>query len=395
MTRRPWITIGRRATGLAACLAALASAPAAAQSLTETLAMTYEANPSLLAARAELRAVNEGVPQELSNWRPSVSISGAAGLQRIDNNFEDADTEAESTEPLSGDLTIEQFLYRGGRTVAGTERAEAEVRAQRETLKSVEQTVLLQAATAYMDVWRDQSVLELNVNNEEVLRRQLQASQDRFEVGEITRTDVSQSESRLARAVATRIEAEGGLSISRAVFQEVVGVAPQLLEQPKPDLRLPAAEQQAVERARASNPAVLSTQHLEEAARRQVRAVVGELLPVVSVVGEVGHSEETSSAGSETNRAQISARVTVPIYQQGFVSSRVREAKQVASQRLLEIDEARRGAEARRRARHRMHKPVGHRPRRRLIAFPRRNRTWSRCGTRSGGRTWSRPRCNA
>ncbi len=335
--------LGIGAVCLVSPLAFAPLSPAGAQSLTEALSATYEANPTLLASRAELRSVNERVPQELSNWRPSVTVSGTAGVQRIDNHIEG--TDAETTEPVIGSLTVEQFLYRGGRTVAGTERAEAEVWAQRALVTSTEQDLLLQAVTAYMDVWRDQSVLQLNINNEEVLERQLQASRDRFEVGEITRTDVSQSESRLARVKAQRIESEGFLSTSRAIFQEIVGIAPQLLEQPDPKLRLPRSQKDAVGTARKANPDVQAAEFLEVAARKQVRAVFGELLPEVSLQGEVSHSEETSSSDGETDRGQLLARVTVPLYQQGFVSSRVREAKQVSSQRRLEIAEARRRAE--------------------------------------------------
>jgi outer membrane protein TolC len=174
--------------------------PLAAQSLDEALTAAYQSNPTLMAARAELRAVNEGVPQALSNWRPELFADGSLGIQRRDTDS----SSAESTVPREAELSVEQPLYRGGRTVAEVAAAEAEVRAQRARLVSTEQAVLLDAATTYMDVWRDQAVLELNESNEEVLTRQLEATRDRFEVGELTRTDVAQSESRLARATATR-----------------------------------------------------------------------------------------------------------------------------------------------------------------------------------------------
>ena len=331
------------ATLLAAASLGFAPLTAGAQSLNEALSMTYETNPTVLASRAELRSVNERVPQELSNWRPSVTVNGTAGAQWIDNNIEGQSSE--TTEPVTGSLVVEQFLYRGGRTVAGTERAEAEVWAQRETVTSIEQDTLLQAVTAYIDVWRDQSVLQLNINNEEVLARQLQAARDRFEVGEITRTDVSQSESRLAQATALRIQSEGFLSTSRAVFQEIIGTTPQLLDQPELNLDLPRSQDDSVSKAREGNPDVRAAEFIEVAARKQVRVAFGDFLPEVSVQGEVSHSEETSTSDGETQRAQVLARVTVPLYQQGFVSSSVREAKQVSNQRRLEINEARRRAE--------------------------------------------------
>lgn len=302
--------------------------------------MAYASNPTIAAARSELRAINEQIPQELSNWRPRVTLNSDVGRQEVDNKT----TDPETTTPRSVELDVTQSLFRGGRTVAGTRRAEAEVRAQRERLRDVEQQTLLSTAIAFMDVWRDQSVLELNINNEQVLDRQLEASRDRFEVGEITRTDVAQSESRLARAVGDRVQAEGNLSISRAIYQELVGVAPGVLEAPPPVEGLPSDMEAVVATAEDSNPAVLVDVFSERAEQENVKVQFGQLLPEVSVVGSLSHSAETSSASSGRDRAQVLARVTVPIYQQGFVSSQIREAKQRSSQRRLQIDESRRRA---------------------------------------------------
>ena len=230
---------------LATALLGLA-APASAQTLTEALANAYVSNPTLDAARAALRVTNEEVPQALSNWRPTVTVTGSIGQQRIDlggggggsttvggTTFGGGGGDgAETITPRSVDLNVTQPLFRGGRTVAETRRAEANIMAQRARLQTTEQDILFRAATAYMDVWRDQSVLELNLNNENVLRRQLEASEDRFEVGEVTRTDVAQSESRLSRATGDRVQAEGNLTTSRAIFEELVGQAPQILEAP-------------------------------------------------------------------------------------------------------------------------------------------------------------------
>lgn len=322
----------------------LAASPAAGQSLDETLAAAYSTNPTLRAARAQLRAVNEGVPQALSNWRPTVTVTGTAGKQRIESETS-VSTSNDTTTPLTASAVLSQPLYRGGRTIAETARAENEVLAQRAALDSVEQSILLRAATAYMDVWRDQSVLDLNINNERVLQRQLEASQDRFTVGELTRTDVAQSETRLAVATADRIAAEGNLSTSRAIFQEVVGIAPAVLAAPPPVDNLPSGLDETVQSAVATNPDVLAATFAEKAAQKRVREVVGELLPTVSIDASVSHNEETSVSGSETDAAQVLAKITVPLYQQGAVSSRVREAKQISSQRRLEIDEVRRRQE--------------------------------------------------
>ena len=334
-------TAALSAGALAGALAAASMALADGQSLQDALVMSYVSNPTLAAARAELRTVNEQIPQALSNWRPRVTVAGDVGQQYVDSF---GTTDPGATTPRSVELDVTQPLYRGGRTVAETERAEAQVMAQRASLRSVEQDVLLRAATAYMDVWRDQSVLDLNINNEQVLARQLEASQDRFEVGEVTRTDVAQSESRLARAVGERVAAEGNLSISQAVYQEVIGVGPGVLERPRPLQGLPSSLEEVLAVAKDNNPNVQAAVQAEVSENANVRVQFGQLLPEVSLVGSLSKSEETTSASSKTERAQVLARVTVPIYQQGFVSSQVREAKQRRSQRRLEVDEARRRA---------------------------------------------------
>ena len=320
------------ATGLAASL------PASAQTLDETLDQTYQSNPTLSEARAQLRATNERVPQALSNWRPRVELEGSAGTA-----YDDRDkpiNDGSSRTPAGGDLVVTQPLYRGGRTIAGTERAENEVLAERARLAVTEQDVLLNAVTAYADVWRDQSVLALNINNEQVLARQLEATQDRFDVGDLTRTDVAQSESRLSSATADRIGAEGNLSTSRATFENVVGAYPRELQQPPVPLGLPATQEDVVETAEASNPSVLAANYDELSALRSVREVEGELLPTVSLEGSLGYQHERSSRGSQGSSGQVLATVSVPLYQQGSVSSRVRESKQVASQRRLQVREA-------------------------------------------------------
>ncbi len=312
-----------------------------AQTLVDALAQAYRGNPTLESARAQLRATNEAVPQELSNWRPTVSLSGSIG-QRWQETKSSVGDDDFDTQPRAAELSVNQPLYRGGRTVAGTNRAENEVLAERARLAAVEQEVLLASAAAFMDVWRDRAVLRLNENNEQVLTRQLEASQDRFEVGEITRTDVAQSESRLSRARASRIEAEGNLTASEAVYEELVGAVPGELRAPAPLQGLPESLQTSVERALEQNPEVLTAEFQERAAGFEVRQTEGELLPEVSLSGSLGYNEELSSPDSERKEAEILAQVVVPIYQAGFVSSRVRQAKQIASQRRLQIDEIRR-----------------------------------------------------
>jgi len=322
-----------------------------AESLDEALAAAYMDNPTLLAARAELRGVNERVPQELSNYRPSAFVDGQAGVERIDNDFGSGGTQssggAETNEPREILLDVEQPLYRGGRTVNAVARAEAEVQAQRARLRSVEQDILLSAVAAYMDVWRDEAVLLLNINNEKVLARQLEATQDRFDVGELTRTDVAQSESRLSRATAERVGAEGNLTASEATYQEVIGRPPELasLEPPDTLAGLPSAQGEVVRAAVDNNPDVISARFDENAAERQIKVAQGQLLPEAFLTGEARHTENFGSSDNETDVARGLFEVTVPVYQQGLVSSQVRESKQISAQRKRELDEAVRSAE--------------------------------------------------
>lgn len=338
--------LARAAMGLAVafCLAGGAGS-AAAQTLAQSLASAYETNPTLLAARAELRAVNEGVPQALSGWRPNVVLEGSIGgqVQRVE-----PDTTGEGWQgefPKQVQVTVQQPLYQGGRTEAAIDSAEALVLAQRALLTDTEQTVLLAVVEAYMNVWRDQAVLELTRNNEDRLQRQRQAALDRFNVGEITRTDVSQAESRLAGATAERIAAEGALEVSKGVFRQVTGLEPVSITQAPPLQGLPPTLADAIATAFEEEPNLLAARFLEDSAMADIRERLGRLLPEVSIVGVLSYSRDNTAFTESTTTAQILAQVSVPIYQQGVVYSGVRQAKQVASQRRLEIGEAQRSAE--------------------------------------------------
>jgi TolC family type I secretion outer membrane protein len=334
----------RFAVTMSAGLGVLSFAPAvSAQSLEEALAQAYLGNPSIEAQRAQLRATDELVPQALSGYRPSAQASASFGWQDQDARTQTGAIDRFSR-PASIGIDITQPLYRGGRTVAATERAENLVQAQRAALLSTEQDVLLQAATAYLDVVRDQAVVELNVNNVQVLERQLEAFRDRFSVGEITRTDVSQADARLARAIADRIEAEGLLQASRAVFARVVGTPPGTLAAPVLQFELPASLEEAVTLAQSNNPSVVAAQFAERAALSAVDQVRGEMLPEVGLRGSLSRNWEPQISTDRADVASITAQVTIPLYQSGAVSSRVREAKHEAGRRRIEIEEARRQA---------------------------------------------------
>ena len=316
-----------------------------AQSIEDAMAKAYINNPTLLSARAGLRSTDESVPQALANWRPTVEITSSVGAQAQRGNT-NRDNRSQSRRPTDFGISLTQPLFRGGRTLAATSGAENDVRAARANMLESEQTILLQAATAYLNVFRDQAVLELNRNNEEVLQRQLEATRDRFEVGEITRTDVHQAEARLARSVADRIQSEGDLETSRANYLNIVGEpADSKAQLPEAEpVGLPADGEDAVRVAVVNNPGVISAEFSRRSSMDNVDEVWGELLPELNLSASSTREFESVSETSVRNTHEITLDLTIPIYQQGDVYSRLREARQDAAETTLEIDVQRRDA---------------------------------------------------
>lgn len=321
------------------------AAPASGQNLSEALALAYKNNPTLEAQRAQLRATDEGVPQAMSGWRPDVRFTGdLTQLRRRTNNTSGFGSGNDSRSTYSGNFRITQNIYAGGRTKAEIRRSKHRVSAERARLKIVEQQVLLDGVTGYMNVFREQAVLKLNIGNEQVLARQLEATLDRFNVGEVTRTDVAQAESRVARAKAVRIQAEGELKVSRSLYKRVVGVAPIAVPRPEYPAPLPNNAEEATAQAAENNPGVVSAVYDERAAREFIAVVKGELLPSIDIVGDASRTRNRGAPDRTINDITVAAELTVPLYQQGSVSSRIREAKQLAAQDRLRIEEARRAA---------------------------------------------------
>jgi TolC family type I secretion outer membrane protein len=343
-------TVAGVALGAALALGLAAPRPAAAETLIEALGKAYLYNPTLQASRAQLRATDELVPQALSGYRPTVSVNGSIGAQSITNDGGDRTARSSRNlgfgAPGEVDLTINQPLYRGGQTEASVGQAEATVRAQRAELIQVEQSVLLQAITAYLDVLRDQSIVELDKNNVIVLERQLEATKDRFEFGEVTKTDVSQAEARLSGAIAERVRAEGQLEASRAVYRQIVGDSPGTLTWPQTPAELPPDEASARTAAESYNPGVISAEYVAVAAEHGVDVVTSQLNPQVSLQGQLRTEYDTGTEfeNGRTDTGTIIAQVTIPLYQAGDTESRVREAKQTVRQRRDQIDEQRRSA---------------------------------------------------
>ena len=329
-----------RATGAIVAFAATAmmALPAWAQSLDEALVQAYVSNPTLISARAELRAVDETISQALSGYRPTVAASGDLAYERQETSISSWAT----SHPNDVGITLTQPLYRGGSTVAGTAQADNLINSQREFLTATEQNVLLSGVTVYINVILAQAVLDLSRNNEDRLERQLQATEDRFRVGEVTRTDVSQAKASLANAVADRLAAQGALAAARADYEEIIGSPAGELANPSPLTGLPASSDHALEIAENEHPTILSAQYAELAAVDNVDVEFGDLLPEVDLVGSYFQNYDVAVGINRQNIAAVMARVTVPLYQAGFQSSEVRQAKQIVSQRRGEIDEARR-----------------------------------------------------
>jgi outer membrane protein len=325
----------------------LAAAPLGlrAETLGEALVDAYANNPQILAERALLRATDENVPQALAGWRPTVQFTGSGGREHQDNNPPSVISPGGTNlTPLAADVNVTQPIFNGGRTVALTAQAEKTVEAERARYVATEEATFLSVAQAYLDVVRDQATLELSINNEQVLRRQLEATSDQFRVGAVTRTDVAQAEARLAGATASRLQAEGNLQVSRANYERAVGHPPEALAQPSLRPTLPVTRDDAVAMAAGKNPNVIAALFTEDAARDFVDATRAQLLPSLALVGDANRSRETSFRGLETTTYSVIARVTVPLYEGGAIYSQTRQATETVGQRLGQTDDARRAA---------------------------------------------------
>jgi outer membrane protein len=346
------------AAALVALCAALAPAAGHAQTLEEALTAAYASNPQLAAERALLRATDEDVPQALANWRPTVSLAASQSYNHEDiggltssgisgiagGGLVPTSSGIEVTRPYALSLTVTQPIYRGGRTEAQTAQALNQVRAERANLIAIEQTVFLAVVTDYMNVVEEQATVDLDVNNEQVLHRQLESTNDRFSVGEVTRTDVAQAEASYASAIATRQAAEGQLQVYRASFERDVGQPAGKLLAPKSVPELPTSRDEAVAIAAEANPNVISSQYAEQAAEDNIRLVRGQLLPTLSVQGMIERATDQQEAGDHATIAQVTANLTMPLYEGGAVWSQSRAAQETVAQRKHQLDDTRRGA---------------------------------------------------
>jgi outer membrane protein len=245
---------------------------------------------------------------------------------------------------LTGQMTVTQPVYNGGKTRASVNRAENQVMGQRASLLATEQQVLLNGVNAYVGVIQATQLLALNINNEQVLQRQLQATNDRFRVGEITKTDVAQAEAALAGATAQRQTAEGNLNTARATYQQVIGELPGKLTEPQP-LRTPTKNRaQSIEMAAANNPNVVSALFADASAKDAVDVAFSNLMPQLNLQGQAGQFVNQTTPKTYNPGGQIVASLSVPLYQGGAEYSLVRQARQTEQQARKTVDDTRRTA---------------------------------------------------
>ncbi len=330
------------AVALAAMLVVhLPAVDAQAESLRQALTAAYKFNPRLDAERSNLRATDEEVPRALSGYRPQIFGSADVGYQRTETRGGVDGRSVSETNPRGYGVDLSQPLFRGFRTLNTVREAEAVVRAARANLRIIEQSVLLEAVIAYADVVRDQAVVRLRENNVNVLTRELRATQDRFSVGEVTRTDVAQAEARRAGAVSALDLARANLRTSRAAYERVIGHPPSNLMEPNvPENLLPRSQQEAMATASQENPNIVAALYREQAARHVVDRIWGELLPEVRVDASYDRRFGQGNV-DESETTAVTGRLTVPIYQGGEVSARVRQAKHTHVTRLQEVEQFR------------------------------------------------------
>lgn len=342
-------------TGIAAGILASLAAPSAhaqPRTLQEALGATYSNNPTLQAARASLRATDENVPGALAGWRPTVTVTGstggAAGTQY--NQTTDFLGRSITAKTPQGrnigtvQVTATQPIYSGGKPKAATNKAENQVLAGRAQLIATEVTVFSNAVQAYVNVIQTQQVLALDINNEQVLTRQLQATNDRFRVGEITRTDVAQAEAALAEAVATRQTAEGNLQTARATYQQVIGEPPANLIEPQP-LKLPTKTgEDAKALAGVNNPNVIQALFNAAAAKDAFDVAYSALMPNVALQASAFDLNNQQQKGLTSQGGTALFTLSLPIYQGGSEYAAIRQARQLEQQARRQLDEARRTA---------------------------------------------------
>ncbi|MDR3467015.1 MAG: TolC family outer membrane protein [Xanthobacteraceae bacterium] len=325
-------------------------APVLADTMEAALVRAYQDNPQLNAQRASVRVTDENVPQALSGYRPKVSVAVTAGSQYgavqsitpiSPGNFARVGVYGVDA-PRTATGTITQTLYNGQQTANRTRAAESQVSAAREGLRVLEQSVLLAAATIYMDFLRDAAIVEVQRSNVRVLEQTLKQTQDRFNVGEVTRTDVAQSEAQLAAGRTQELTAEANLVATRANFRRIIGNDPVNLEAASPvDRYLPPTLPRAIDVGLMENPNVSAAMFGIDVSHLQVKVAEGALFPTVTLQGQVQQANESNLSTPSAFTASAVAQLSVPIYQGGAEYSLIRQSKETLAQQRLNLEQVR------------------------------------------------------
>ena len=321
---------------LGASLALLPWTSAWADTLMDALTKAYAGNPNLAAEQANLRSVDENRPQAVALRRPTITGQAQGGIQPQNSQ----QVGNQTLYPYSASIGVTQPLWTGGRAGAAIEQADYQIKAERANLLNEEETILLQAATAYFDVYNNQAVLDLAINNVKVLSQALDEANARFKAGLATQTDVAQAEARLQSGFADQRQAEANLTNSQAVYRNVVGNWPGVLKPEPPATALPTTAEETVARAIVRNPQVLNAQATQEAAKAGVDVANAQLMPSLSLSGLILQANNQQIQTDWQTEAQVLVTLTVPIYQAGAEYSRIRQAKETLGQTKNQVDAA-------------------------------------------------------
>jgi outer membrane protein len=329
--------------GVATCVA-FATGSASAESLPEALAKAYQSNPELNAERARQRATDENVPQALAGYRPQIIASLSTGLQAVRNLLPNNTVQSATLKPWQIGVTVTQTLFNGFKTANSVRVAELQVQSGREALRNVGQGVLLDAVTAYTNVLANQSLVEAQRSNVEFLRETLRITQRRLQNGDVTETDTAQAEARLSRGLSDLNAAEVNLAISQATYTQVIGNPPaQLRPAQTVDRFVPPTRDDAISMAFKEHPAVVAAGFDVDVASTSIRVAESSLMPSVTVQGSASRSRDTDSTltTTATDQASIIGQINQPIYDGGTAASQTRQAKEVAAQSRMVLDQVR------------------------------------------------------
>jgi outer membrane protein len=330
--------------GVATCVGFAATTAARSEGLPDALAKAYQNNPQLNAERARQRATDENVPQALAGYRPQIIASLSGGLQAVRNLLPDNTVQSATLKPWVIGVTVTQTLFNGFKTANSVRVAELQVQSGREALRNVGQGVLLDAVTAYTNVLANQSLVEAQRSNVAFLRETLEITQRRLKAGDVTPTDTSQAEARLSRGLADLNAAEVNLAVSQATYTQVIGNPPaQLRPAETVDRYLPHSRDDVTNLAFKEHPAVMAAGFDVDVASTTIRVAESSLLPTITLQGNASHSmdDDTTLGTFRTDQASIIGQMTAPIYDGGTAASQTRQAKELASQSRLVLDQVR------------------------------------------------------